>query len=493
MNKQELIQKLQDIEWQDFEVKEAKAEIPKNVWETVSAFSNTSGGWIIFGVSKRGKEYEILGVENPEKIEQDFLSILRGEKFNKKLSAKSKKYKFDKKTVLGFNIPSVNSKDKPIYYNSLSNTFIRTGSGDQRATKEEIDAMYRNSSFDKKDEQLTSFSCEDLDQDALNRYRTYLRIIEPEHRYNTVPVKKMLELMQVVVKGKVTVGGVLVFGTSEAVNQVISDFRIEYLEVSGTSFADASDRYEYRMPIQQNLYEYYSSLSDKLLKHVNIPFKLKNFSRDENPPQIIAIREALVNLLMHTDYFSNAKPRIRVLSDRIEFFNPGSLPKDIKFILKEEFSMPRNNVIARIFRTIKLSENIGSGFYKMFSGWMSYYAKKPVVEGDFDYYKITFYLERKKSVVGEKVGVKVGEKATESVPKKAEDVVQTWSKRGVNVGETEERILQQIILNPRVRLALISRTLNLPRRTIEDAIARLKSKGVIKRIGPDKGGHWEVK
>src|SRR3989344_7157337 len=136
------------------------------------------------------------------------------------------------------------------------------------------------------------------------------------------------------------------------VNRVISDFRIEYLEVMGTSFADAPTRYEYRMPIQKNLYDYYFSILEKLLKHINIPFKLKGMSRDETPPQVIAIREALVNLLMHTDYYSNAQPRIRVLSDRIEFFNPGSLPKAVKYILKEEFSMLRNNTIARIFRTI---------------------------------------------------------------------------------------------------------------------------------------------
>jgi ATP-dependent DNA helicase RecG len=44
MNKQQLLQRLQDIEWDNFEVKTAQADVPKDVWETVSAFANSSGG-----------------------------------------------------------------------------------------------------------------------------------------------------------------------------------------------------------------------------------------------------------------------------------------------------------------------------------------------------------------------------------------------------------------------------------------------------------------
>lgn len=83
MTREELIAKIQDIEWDDFEAKEALNELPKNMWDTVSAFSNTSGGWVLCGVAQKGKKFEILGVNNGEKIENDFLTTLRNkDKFN---------------------------------------------------------------------------------------------------------------------------------------------------------------------------------------------------------------------------------------------------------------------------------------------------------------------------------------------------------------------------------------------------------------------------
>ena len=157
MNKDELIKLLEDIEWEDFEAKEAKFAVPKNAWETVSAFSNTAGGWLVFGVSKRGKSYSVTGVSSPEKVEQDFMTTLRNAgKFNKKIAVKCKKYSFKEGKVLAFYVPQMHAKERPVYFDSQKNTFIRAGSGDQRATSEEVDAYYRAAAFEDKSKETRS-------------------------------------------------------------------------------------------------------------------------------------------------------------------------------------------------------------------------------------------------------------------------------------------------------------------------------------------------
>ena len=118
MTRDELLQRLQDIEWEDFECKQAKSELPKSVWETVSAFSNTSGGWIVLGVREekvgKSRTFVIEGVGNAEKLEQDLIGTLRSKsKFNVTISVRSQKYDFDGKTVLAFFILS--STVKQVY------------------------------------------------------------------------------------------------------------------------------------------------------------------------------------------------------------------------------------------------------------------------------------------------------------------------------------------------------------------------------------------
>jgi ATP-dependent DNA helicase RecG len=59
------------------------------------------------------------------------------------------------------------------------------------------------------------------------------------------------------------------------------------------------------------------------------------------------------------------KPRIRVFTNWLEFFNPGALPKPYEILKKGDIFLPRNPIITKIFRVIDLAENAGYGFDKI--------------------------------------------------------------------------------------------------------------------------------
>lgn len=482
MTKQELIEKLEDIEWEDFEVKEAKAAIPKNTWETVSAFSNTVGGWIIFGVKKQGKNFTFMGVSNSEKIEQDFTTVLRGQKFNHKIKVKAKKFKIEGKDILAFYVPL--AEKKPVYFNSPKNTFIRAASGDQRLTEAEVDSLYRDAAYGTKDKEKTSFTIQALKKESLESYRQYLERVNEGHPYGKLSKEELFKKLRVIEENKVTIGGMLAFGTEDTIADYIADFRVDYLEIMGTSYNDAQRRYEFRLLEYDNVYEYFFAIWERLRKKIDIPFAMKGPFRDEDQPQVKAVREAVVNLLIHTDYFSPMKPRIRVFSDRIEFFNPGALPKPYEELRKGDISLPRNPILTKIFRVIKLAENAGYGFDKMFNGWLAHYPKAPIVEGGVDYYRIIFPLAlkkaKKKRIEDKKVVSKGGQK-------------KVVSKGGQKLTKKQSELVSIMKQNPKISRKEISEKLRINESAVQKRLDVLRKKDVLRRMGPDRGGYWEVK
>lgn len=97
-------------------------------------------------------------VANPEKLEKDILNTLRGDKFNVLVNTKQEIFQFEAKTDEAFFFSAKNKK--PVYFNSLSNSFIRRGRDDHRATKEEIDSIFRDQSFGTKNSEIAAGTCQ---------------------------------------------------------------------------------------------------------------------------------------------------------------------------------------------------------------------------------------------------------------------------------------------------------------------------------------------
>ena len=480
MDKEALLMRLTEIEWDDFEVKEASVELPKSIWETVSAFSNTAGGWIILGVAQRGKKFELTGVRKPEKMEQDMITTLRSQtKFNKIINPVCKKYDIEGKTILAFYIPL--AETKPIYYNNPKNTFIRTASGDQRASEYELNALFRDQSFGiMSDKTVDGTSMDSLSKASYLNFRDYLRRMNPELTYNKLDDASFNEKLQIVRDGKLTYGGLLFLGDNVSIQHNFPDFRIDYLEIPGFSYADAKPRYTFRIPEQENIWEYYFVLIQRLRIYADNPFHMGNMGiAYEDSPQLDALREALVNLLMHSDFFSPMKPRIRVFFNRIEFENPGAFPRPIEELLREDVSVPRNPVIAKLCRCAKFCENAGYGFDKMLA-WKKETNHDVLFENRVDSVKVTFMLKNGNVDIsdgltsnhdsGQKGGQKGGQKQL--------------------LSDSQLMIIEQIKQNPQISRKGISDFLGINPSAVQKHLAKLKESGIIIREGADRGGKW---
>ena len=272
LTREELIAKIQDIEWDDFEAKASKIQLPTDVWPTVSSFSNTSGGWILCGVAQHGKKFEIEGVENGQKIESDFNTTLRNGKFNQVLVTRNRKFEIDGKMVIGFYVPSSNLK--PIWFNSPKNTFIRVGSTDQRATDLEIMALYHDQSFGiKSDQTVEDTTFEDINQNSLDAYRRCIRYDNPTFPAANATDEEFCYETGVMSRktGLLTYAGLVMLGKKSSIREHLPAFWVDYIEIPGSSYDNASQPYTFRMQEQENIWEYYNAILQRLRLYCDNP------------------------------------------------------------------------------------------------------------------------------------------------------------------------------------------------------------------------------
>ncbi len=422
LTKKQLIKRINDIEWEDIEIKKAKNAVPKNSWDTVSSFANTMGGYLIFGVSEIDGRFEITGVENPEKVHGDFITTLRSEKFNTALSAKSDKKDFKEGTVLVYYISEMPRQAKPIYYdNDIRNTFIRSGGTDQRAKKKEIEKFLRQASESSSDSMVfKNATLDDLRQDSVTKFINLFKDVTQDESLIALEKEELL-----IRKGflrreedsslKVTAAAILLFGTDTALVNYFPHYKIDYFEVPGTKWGGVEERrWDHRIRSESNLFETYNMIMPRFRVRVPTPFLMKkdSITREDNTPSLIAIREAFVNLLSHADYFDRKGASIKVYDDRIELFNSGSLLFDEKLLEGGDISEPRNPLIIRAYRMVNLAEDAGSGFYKIYTNWQKAGFSKPAINSNRreNFFRIVFNFQpiSQKAPSWDQAGTKLG-------------------------------------------------------------------------------------
>ena len=392
MEKAELIERLRGYEWNDVEFKRAQRGIPDSAYETVSAFSNTEGGWLVFGIQDGAGGYEIVGVLEVDKIQNDFLSVLRsGQKLNRVIVAKERLIEDDGRTLLVFHIPEARRQDKPVYLNGdIRRSFLRRGAGDERCTQTEIERLLRDAADERHDAQTMDLDPERcFDDKSLRWYRKRFDDRNPGHDESLSHMEFLHHWGFVIEAGdrlRPTRAAVLLFGTEPAFHQLLPRPVVDWQWSRGNWSEElAEERWADRLVIETNLVKTWRALISRYLQRAEKPFSIdpETLQRDDRPPDYIAFREGVINLLIHQDYADHTrKPVIRSFDDRVIMWNPGDVFAGTRELLDPGEKEVRNPRIVAAFRRIGLSEQAGTGIRAIFGNWQRLGRVPPVIDND---------------------------------------------------------------------------------------------------------------
>ena len=393
MTKDELVVRLGKNEWNDIEFKKAQRGVPNNAYETVSAFSNTAGGYLIFGVKDSDGKLEIVGVIDVDKVQNDFLSCLRsGDKLNRIIVAHESAVEHDGKTLLIFHIPEAQHREKPIYLNGdIRKSYIRRGGGDEHCAQEHIERFLRDAANPTYD--MGFFADLDpenfFDTQSVAWYRQLLREKQGMRHTDLSDVEFLHEWGFVVEKEDSLVptrAAVLLFGKNCYVRQIVPRGLVDYQRID-TSFDEWSSdtRWHDRVVVEENIVQAWRVLVEKYMRLAEKPFSINTTTlrRHDDPPDYISFREASINLLIHQDYGDyTRKPVIKVFTDRTVFWNPGDAFDTVDQLLEPTEKEVRNPAIVSAFRRIGLSDQAGTGLRSIIGNWRNLGYVPPVIKND---------------------------------------------------------------------------------------------------------------
>ena len=408
MNQDELIALLSAHEWSDIEFKEAQQAVPKNAYETVAAFANTAGGHLVFGIKKEGPAFEVVGVLDVDKVQNEFISALRQrDKISQILDVKEQLYSLKGKDLLIFYIPEATRTEKPVYLNGdLRRAFIRKGGADVKCSDGELRRLLRDADQERYDNApLPEFKVETVfDEETVSWYRQQFERRNPEHQKADSNLDFLYTwnfLLEAAERLVPTRAAVLLFGTERCVRQILPRPVLDYQRID-TPFAQWSpeERWHDRLIFEENIFKTWRGLVGKYMRIAEHPFSLDptTLRRNDDPPDYVSFREAAINLLIHQDYGDHTrKPVIKFFTDRTIFWNPGDAFNTSEELLEPTEKEVRNPAIVKAFRRIGMSDQAGTGIRSIFRNWRDLGNVPPELHNDKA--KKTFELVLRKEIL----------------------------------------------------------------------------------------------
>ena len=464
MEVEEFRQVLQEGEGQFVEFKE---RFEKSLAKEIVAFANASGGRIFLGVSD---DNSISGVNVTNRLKSQILSLAASCDPGVRVELEQ----LD--NVLVINVAE--GSNKP--YQCSGGFYLRLGPNSQKLGRNEILNFSIRENQIRFDEQICdNFDFRDFDED---KFETFLKLARISPILNA---QEILKNLKVLTDEGMTNAGVLFFAKEPY--KYIGTSKIRCVLFKGNERLEILDKKEVDKGIIGNI----EFAITYLKEHVPVRYEIKGSKRREYPQfSEEAYREAIVNSVAHRDYFQNGEVAVEKLQDIININNPGGL---IPSFPKEDFgtlSWPRNRLIADLLSKTYLMEKVGTGVRRI---------KEACKEGnnisEFKDRGTHFFVTFKTALGYEETGEMLPEKIIlETTQNTAQKPVQkSPQKTNLKVAPKNARKILNIIQeNPYTTRKEMAEVIGISEDGVKYHLSNMKEKGLLKRVGPDKGGHWEV-
>lgn len=381
------------------EIKSAREGCPK-IYDTLSSFSNQSGGGtIVFGIDET--DFSVCGVYDAADIQKKIME--QSIQMEPEVRPLCTVAVVDGKTVVSAEIQEIDSFQKPCFYKGVGRwkgSYVRVGDGDRRMTEYEV---YSFEAFRQKiqDELRTIDDAElsEIDTNSMTKYLIMLKDKKPN--LAALSNEKIKSLQGFVKNGKPTLAGIMLF--SEYPQAFYPQLCVTAVSVPGTEISmvgSVGERFLDNRRIDGTI----TQMLDQTLFFIRQNTRTKTIidpntgMRNDKPDYpVIAVRELLLNALIHRDYSihtDSAPITVRIFYDRIEIENPGGLYGRMTLDQLGKVSADtRNPFLANALEVMEITENRFSGIPTVIAAMREAGLPAPKFESERGIFRATLYNE----------------------------------------------------------------------------------------------------
>jgi ATP-dependent DNA helicase RecG len=435
---------------------ELKEKLPTNdgIAKTIIAFSNTSGGKLIIGIND---QREVVGLGEADIFDvQDKISSIIFDRCYPNILPEIYTANMDGKLILIIEVFRGNLLPYYLKQEGKNNgTYIRIGATNRKAGFEnllELERQKRNISFD--EEIFYEQNYQELDIAPIAaRFEAIGKKLDSEKLKNLKLIKEE--------QGK--------FHPTHALMVLLGQYEhvtIKCARFKGKTMDIFLDKKEY----SGDLFSQLEAAEGFIKNHINLRGEIKGLQRtDTYEIPTDALREALVNAIIHRDYSNRGRDiKVGVYDDLVNIVSPGGFPSTLTAEdILEGRSEIRNKVIARVFKELNYIEQWGSGIKRIQSSCITQGLKEPSIREKGDFVDVEFYRPAAESdgLVPEAVGNR--RKPSDNLSLQEEAILAHLTKNGKIVSKEVEAVL----------LVKESRARELLREMTEKALIEKKGSG----------------